>query len=81
MIMNMIYLYHQIKHVRYKKMNRVVSILMNRDGITEAEAKEMVQDTRDAIQEAIAFGDYDLVDDIIAGDLGLEPDYVMDIIW
>lgn len=62
-------------------MNRVVDILMKRDGITEAEAKEMVQDTRNAIQEAIAFGDYDLVDDIIAGDLGLEPDYIMDIIW
>ena len=61
-------------------MNRVVSILMKRDGMTEAEAKELVQDTREEIQDAIACGDYDLVDDIIAGDLGLEPDYIFDIL-
>lgn len=62
-------------------MNRVVSILMKRDGITEAEAKEMLNDCREEMNEAIAYGDYDLAEDILAGNLGLEPDYIMDILF
>ena len=66
---------------RGAKMNRVVSILMKRDGYTKEEAIEIVNDCREEMQEAIADGDYDLAEDILACDLGLEPDYIMDILF
>ena len=62
-------------------MNRVVNILMKRDGYSEEEAIEMVNDCREEMNEAIADGDYDLAEDILAGDLGLEPDYIFDILY
>lgn len=62
-------------------MNRVVKILMKRDGYSKEEAIEMVNDCREEMNAAIASGDYDLAEDILAGDLGLEPDYIMDILF
>lgn len=62
-------------------MNRVVKILMERDGYSKEEAIEIVNDCREEMQEAIADGDYDLAEDILACDLGLEPDYIMDILF
>ena len=61
-------------------MNRVVKILMERDDMTEEDAREMIQDTKDEIEDAIACGDYDLVEDLMSGDLGLEMDYVFDVL-
>ena len=61
-------------------MNRVVRILMNRDGYSEEEAIEIVNDCREEMNEAIANGDYELAEDILASDLGLEPDYIFDIL-
>lgn len=61
-------------------MNRVVKILMERDGYSEVEAREIIDDCREEINEAIADGDYDLAEDILACDLGLEPDYIFDIL-
>ena len=66
---------------RGRKMNRVVSILMKRDGYSKDEAIEIINDCREEINEAIADGDYDLAEDILACDLGLEPDYIMDILF
>lgn len=53
-------------------MNRVVKILMERDGLSEQEAKEMVMETRETLYngDEEAIGDY----------LGLEDDYIFDII-
>lgn len=62
-------------------MNRVVRILMNRDGYSEEEAIEIVNDCREEMNEAIANGDYELAEDILASDLGLEPDYIFDILY
>ena len=45
-------------------MNRVVEILMKRDGYSKEEAIEIVNDCREEINEAIADGDYDLAEDI-----------------
>ena len=42
-------------------MNKIIKILMNRDGISEEEARALVKETRDEIIQ-----DY----------LGLEPDYL-----
>lgn len=57
-------------------MNRVVKILMDRDGITRKEAEELIEETR----EEILANDSSYADDIILDNLGLEPDYIMDIL-
>ena len=55
-----------------KKRNKVVEILMNRDGLTEREAKELLAETREALNN----GDFSAIEDY----LGLEDDYIFDII-
>ena len=61
-------------------MNRIVKILMERDDITEEEAKALIKDVREMMEDAIADGDYSEAEDIMAGELGLEMDYIMDIL-
>lgn len=61
-------------------MDKIIKILMERDGDTYEEAKERVEETEFAIQEAIRYDDYLQVDEIMFEYLGLEPDYIMDII-
>ena len=58
-------------------MNRVVKILMERDGMSQEEAEELVEDTAAELAECDSIID---ADDIIACNLGLEPDYIMDIL-
>lgn len=58
-------------------MNKVVEILMKRDGMTKAEAESLVEETR----EELLSGDPWEAEDIIADYLGLESDYIMDILW
>ena len=53
-------------------MNRVVRILMRRDDLTREEAEEMVAECR----EALNAGDWDAISEY----LGLEDDYIFDII-
>lgn len=50
---------------------------MDRDGITYDEAKQLVTECRDVLLEAPSTT---LSDDIIASYLGLEPDYIFDIL-
>ena len=50
----------------------VVEILMNRDGISRVEAKEMIAECR----EALLNGDEYAIEDY----LGLEDDYIFDIL-
>lgn len=57
------------------KPDRVVKILMSRDGMTREEAEERVQEVREMIADADAFE----VEDIIADELGLEMDYIFDL--
>lgn len=56
-------------------MNKVVEILMRRDELTEDEAMDLVEETRDAI-----IGDPDCAEEIIEDYLGLEMDYIFDIL-
>ena len=58
-------------------MNRVVKILMERDDMSLEEATELVQETADAILECDCAID---ADDVIMDNLGLEPDYIFDIL-
>ena len=55
-------------------MNKVIAILMARDGMTREEATELVMDCRQMI--------YDGEDptEVLQNELGLEPDYIFDLI-
>ena len=59
-------------------MNKVVEILMKRDGISEDEARTLVRETRD---ELIMLDNPFEADEIIENYLGLEPDYLEDILY
>ena len=61
-------------------MNRVVRILMERDGMTEKEAKNAIAQARTEIYSAVEEGCYDEAEDIMASMLGLESDYLLEII-
>ena len=56
--------------------NRAVKILMRRDDLTESEAIVAVNECRDII-----LADADCADDVIMDLLGLEPDYVPDVLF
>lgn len=60
-------------------MNRVVEILMKRDNISKSEAEALVERTREEIEEYCAQGLYDVAEEAIYENLGLESDYVFDI--
>ena len=57
----------------------VAKIISKRDGITMTEALEMVNDTLDEMEEALADGRMYEVEEILADNLGLEPDYILDL--
>ena len=57
-------------------MNRVIEILMRRDNMSYEDAKELVDETR---EEMIT--NPDEAEDILQDCLGLEPDYIMDVLY
>lgn len=62
-------------------MNKIEMILMERDGLSELEAREAVDDVSAAIDEAIMYGaGIEEVEDIIRYNLGLEPDYLDELL-
>lgn len=61
-------------------MNEVVKILMRRDGISELEAENLVEETREEMMNAIEDGYYFEAEAILRDYLGLEPDYIFDIL-
>ena len=56
--------------------NEVIRILMERDGMTEEEAKARLEEVRDILSDADPWD----AEDIIADELGLEMDYIFDIV-
>jgi len=62
-------------------MENIVQILMERDGVSRNEARQMVNECRQRLQdEAVPTGDIELAEEILAEELGLELDYMMDLI-
>lgn len=57
--------------------NRVVRILMERDGLTKREAEVRLDEVRVLLDEADPFE----AESIIADELGLELDYLFDILF
>lgn len=61
-------------------MEKIISILMKRDGLSMEEARRQCEDTVAEIHMAVASGDYLLAEELMISDLGLEPDYLIDIL-
>lgn len=61
-------------------MNEIIRILIHRDGMTKKEAEQLYNETKQEILEAIAGGRGFDVEDILACNLGLEPDYIFDML-
>ena len=59
-------------------MNRVIEILCRRDGISVKEAAARVKSVQEQLADVNY--DYDEVEDILTNELGLEMDYVMDLL-
>jgi len=55
-------------------MQSLKQVLMNRDGVTEAEAEEFINEARERIYSG------DDPEEILLEDFGLEPDYVFDLL-
>ncbi len=61
-------------------MRSIKTILMDRDGMTESEVEELICAVREDIQFAAENNDYELAEDIMYADLGLEMDYIFQLI-
>lgn len=59
-----------------KRQNEVIRILMERDEMTAEEAQETLDNVREMLSEADPWE----AEDIIADELGLEMDYIFDIL-
>lgn len=57
-------------------MDKIIKILMERYGMSRSDAKDLVDETR----ELLLSSDPWEADEIMADQLGLEPDYIMDIL-
>jgi len=62
-------------------MKSVKRILMERDGMDEFEAQDLIDAVREDLNFAMENNDYELAEDIMYGDLGLEMDYIFDLIF
>lgn len=58
----------------------VVQILMRRDGNTEEEANLRVDECVARMREACGSWDFSEVEDILREELGLEPDYILELL-
>lgn len=59
-------------------MNNIVMILMTRDGMTADEATELLRDVQQRAKEALY--DAEIVEELMADELGLELDYIFDLL-
>jgi len=61
-------------------MNEIISVLMRRDNLSKEEAREVVKETMESVRECIEEGDFEAAEDIFTSELGLEPDYLINVI-
>lgn len=59
---------------------KIEKILVKRDGISRNEAQNLIEECKEEIELAIATGNTDKVEDILRDYLGLEPDYLDELI-
>ena len=63
-----------------KETGQLIPTLMRRDGLTEEDATELVREVQQMMSAAIEAGDYLVAEEIFTSELGLEPDYMMEIL-
>jgi hypothetical protein len=63
------------------KPNRIEKILMERDGLTYEEAHDTYKEVFNNIMMMIEDGDLFEMEEYFMGELGLEPDYLEDILF
>tara|TARA_R100000231_G_scaffold123443_1_gene93654 strand:+ start:858 stop:1046 length:189 start_codon:yes stop_codon:yes gene_type:complete len=61
-------------------MKRVLKILMERDGLSRDDARELIADFERELKEAIMSGNICECEDLLNLHFGLEPDYLMDFL-
>lgn len=61
-------------------MDSITEVLMRRDGLSEEDAKREIEDFKADIEDSIMSGNLEDIEDALMNDLGLEPDYLMDIL-
>lgn len=59
-----------------RNFDELATMIARRDGISFNEAYEAVEETAELLQEAFAAGSITMAEDILAGELGIEPDYL-----
>ena len=61
-------------------MSNIKQILMNRDGLTESEALDLINEAKEELGQLLEEGRMDEAYDICADYFGLEPDYLDELI-
>jgi hypothetical protein len=61
-------------------MNRIIKILMNRDGISYKEAEQMYFETKEELMDFFDGVSILSAEEILMNKLGLEEDYIFDFI-
>lgn len=61
-------------------MDEIINILMKRDGLTRDEATMSYNNFLENAQSYIDSGDEEALEDLLMDELGLEPDYIFDIL-
>ena len=61
-------------------MQKIIEILMRRDGLTYEDAKEAYLECQEAMLEAVEEGNFFEAEEILRYELGLEPDYIFNLI-
>ena len=58
----------------------IKQVLMERDGMSEMDADDLIDEAREEMMEHIANGDLDAAEDICMDYFGLEPDYLDELL-
>lgn len=61
-------------------MKGIKETLMERDGMEEWEAQDLIDEAKEEMDEYLAVGDYESAYDVCADYFGLEPDYLMELL-
>ena len=61
-------------------MERVMKILMERDGASREEALDMIDNFKRDLRDVTVTGDLEECEDLLALHFGVEPDYLIDFL-
>lgn len=60
--------------------NHIIRHIMRMENCTPEDAEEILDDVMNEVNIAIQQGDYELAEDIWTGDLGLDLDYMLEVL-